>query len=301
MNDKIKVLDLFSGTGGFSYGLESTGKYQTVAFCENDQSARKVIKKHWPDVPLYDDVLTLPYDQLTGVDLICGGFPCQDISIANSKAGGIDGERSGLWNFFKKAIDEVRPKYAIVENVFAITARGLDRVLGDLASIGYDASWTIYDSQYFGVPQRRRRMYIVAVRDGIPAGSDIFEFDKRCGFDATRRLADFKESRRRDIQSGENFEAGIAYFTRQRSDEFIVAGVASTLLKRDYKDFTDLVVHQDGTVRRTVPRERLKLQGYPDDWFDGLELSKTDQYRLNGMTVNVVNYIGGRIYETFQI
>ena len=297
---KLKVLDLFSGTGGFTLGLERTGHFETVAFCEIEKPCQAVLKKHWPNIPIYEDVQKLPYDELRGkIDVAVGGFPCQDISIGNTKAEGIDGERSGLWKYFHKTISEIRPRYAIVENVFSLRVRGLDRVLGDLASIGYDAAWTIYDSQYFGVPQRRRRMYIVAVRDGIPADTDLFEFNERSGPQTADRLSNFKESRRRDIQSGEDFQEEIAYFTRQRSDEFAVAGVASTLLKRDYKDFTDLVVHEDGTVRRTVPHERLRLQGYPDDWFDGLGLSNTDQYRMNGMTTNVVEYIGNRILECF--
>ena len=92
--EKLKVLDLFSGIGGFSLGLERTGGFETVAFCEIEGFCQKVLNKHWPDVPIYEDVRNIDYDGT--VDVICGGFPCQDISIAG-KGAGIEGEKSGLW------------------------------------------------------------------------------------------------------------------------------------------------------------------------------------------------------------
>jgi site-specific DNA-cytosine methylase len=213
----------------------------------------------------------------------------------------IDGERSGLWKFFHKAIDEIRPRFAIVENVFALRNRGLDRVLSDLASIGYDATWTLFDSQYFGVPQRRRRMYILAVRDGIPPETDVFECDKRSGLETARRVNADKKLRKRDFEARNAIGEGITFFTRQRSDEFAQTGLSSTLAKRDYKSYTDLVVHNGVVVRRVMPHERLRLQGYPDTFFDGLDLPLMQKFRMNGMTVNVVKYIGERIHETFQI
>jgi len=297
----IKVLDLFSGTGGFSLGLKRAGGFETVAFCENEPSCQKVLKKYWPDLPIYNDVKLLPYDQFDGVDLICGGFPCQDISIAKQNAEGLDGEKSGLWRYFFQAIGEIRPRFALVENVFALKIRGLDRLIGDLGSIGYDATWTIYDSQYFGVPQRRRRMYILAVRDGIPANSDIFECDERSRLDAAKRVNSDKERRKRDYEARNGIGETIAYITRQRSDEYAATGLSSTLTKRDYKSYTDLVIHNEKIARRVMPHERLRFQGYPETYFDGLNLSLTDQFRMNGMTTNVVEYIGKRINATFQI
>jgi DNA (cytosine-5)-methyltransferase 1 len=131
----LRVLDLFSGIGGFSIGLERAGM-TTVAFCEIDKKAQLVLKKHWPDVPVFEDVSTLTKDLLDergiAVDVICGGFPCQDISYAGAGAG-IEGKRSGLWSEYARIIGELRPQYVIVENVSALLSRGLDRVLGDLA------------------------------------------------------------------------------------------------------------------------------------------------------------------------
>ena len=161
----FKVLDLFSGIGGFSLGLERTGGFETVAFCETDKFCQRVLAKHWPSVKCYSDVKDLTYERLKtdGIkpDVICGGFPCQDISIAG-KGAGIDGERSGLWSDFARLIGEIRPRYAIVENVSALLNRGLDRVLGDLAEIGYDSEWHCIPAAAVGAPHRRDRIWIVA-------------------------------------------------------------------------------------------------------------------------------------------
>ena len=128
MSEPLKILDLFSGIGGFSLGLERTGGFQTVAFCEIEKYCQKVLNKHWPEVPCYDDICTLTADRLASdgisIDVICGGFPCQDISTAGRGAG-IEGERSGLWREYARLIGELRPRFVIVENVAALLARGL--------------------------------------------------------------------------------------------------------------------------------------------------------------------------------
>jgi DNA (cytosine-5)-methyltransferase 1 len=160
----MRVLDLFSGIGGFSLGLERAGM-TTVAFCEVDKKCQKVLAKHWPEVPIFDDVKTLNKGLLDeksiSVDVICGGFPCQDISLAG-KGAGIEGERSGLWSEFARLIGEIRPQFVIVENVSALLGRGFDRVLGDLATIGYDAEWHCIPASAVGAPHRRDRIWIVA-------------------------------------------------------------------------------------------------------------------------------------------
>lgn len=164
LGDTMKVLDLFSGIGGFSLGLERAG-FKTVAFCEIEPFCRKVLKKHWPDVPIYEDVRELNANMLKNdgiaVDVICGGFPCQDISNAGAKAG-IDGKRSGLWSEYARLIGELQPRYVIVENVAALLHRGMGRVLGDLAKIGYDAEWHCIPACYVGAPHERDRLWIVA-------------------------------------------------------------------------------------------------------------------------------------------
>lgn len=160
----LKVLDLFSGIGGFSLGLERTGGFETVAFCEIDPFCRKVLAKHWPGVPIYEDVRTLKYDR--PVDLICGGFPCQDISTSKEGADGIDGERSGLWKEFARLVCEIRPRYVLVENVGRLLDRGLGRILADLATIGFDAEWCVLSASFVGAPHARDRTWIIAYPNG---------------------------------------------------------------------------------------------------------------------------------------
>jgi DNA (cytosine-5)-methyltransferase 1 len=162
----IKVLDLFSGIGGFSLGLEQH-RMETVAFCDSDAKARQVLMKHWPKVPIFDDVKTLKGAHVGSVDLICGGFPCQDISLAG-KGAGLAGERSGLWWEFHRLIKEIKPRWVIAENVSALRHRGLGEVLRSLVEIGYDAEWDCIPASAVGAPHRRDRIWIVAYPRRIP-------------------------------------------------------------------------------------------------------------------------------------
>jgi DNA (cytosine-5)-methyltransferase 1 len=159
----VNVLDLFSGIGGFSLGLERAGM-RTVAFCEIDPFCRRVLAKHWPGVPCADDITAREFRE-GEADIVCGGFPCQDISNAGERAG-IAGERSGLWRELLRAIRLVRPRYAIVENVAALLSRGMGTVLGDLAEIGADAEWHCIPASSVGAPHQRDRVWIVAYPDG---------------------------------------------------------------------------------------------------------------------------------------
>jgi DNA (cytosine-5)-methyltransferase 1 len=154
--------ELFAGIGGFSLGFERAGmecKWQV----EIDPYATAVLKKHWPDVRRHDDVRTFPptHTQDFSVDLICGGFPCQDISNAGDKKG-LRGNRSGLWKEFARIIGEIRPRYVVVENVSALLSRGMGTVLADLSSLGYDAEWHCIPAAAVGSPQFRDRVWIIA-------------------------------------------------------------------------------------------------------------------------------------------
>ncbi len=161
-----KVLDLFSGIGGFSLGLDRCGGFETAAFCEIDKKAQKVLRKHWPRTPIYSDIkeLTVERLQADGVPLptvITGGFPCQDISSAG-KGVGIVGSRSGLWSEMFRLIRDVCPKWAIIENVSALRSRGLALVLQDLCTIGYRAEWHCIPASAVGAPHQRDRIWILA-------------------------------------------------------------------------------------------------------------------------------------------
>jgi DNA (cytosine-5)-methyltransferase 1 len=163
-DNRPAVLDLFSGIGGFSLGLERAG-FRTAAFCEIDAAARRVLTKHWPSVPIFNDVSTLTKGRLDergiAIDVVCGGFPCQDISTSGNGAG-LGGARSGLWFEYLRIIGEFRPKVAIIENVAALRGRGLETVLRGLASVGYDAEWHCIPAFAVGAPHRRDRIWIIA-------------------------------------------------------------------------------------------------------------------------------------------
>ncbi len=201
----MKVLDLFSGIGGFSLGLERAG-FETVAFCEIEKYPQKILKKHWPDVPIYNDVRELTYERLKSdgiarIDVICGGFPCQDISAAGNQAGIGEETRSGLWSECARLLGDIRPKYAIFENVTALlNGSGGDwfkRVLWDIQSVGYDAEWHCIPASELGAHHHRDRIWIVAYprhrggRDDKRGKSDTSQQENRKGlrqFDTNKTL-----------------------------------------------------------------------------------------------------------------
>lgn len=174
----LTVLDTFSGIGGFSLGLERTGKFKTVAFCEMDAYCQEVLKQHWEGIPIYDyieDVTAgrLLQDGIGRVDVITGGFPCQDVSTAGSMwftPEGTNAPRSGLWAELARLIGEIRPRYAIMENVPNLIAgdggRWFGRILSDLAEIGFDAEWHCIPASGIGAPHRRERVWIIAYPSG---------------------------------------------------------------------------------------------------------------------------------------
>ena len=165
----MKVLDLFSGIGGFSLGLERAGM-ETVAFCEYDEKARLVLKKHWPEVPIYNDVRELNGRQFEGqsIDLICGGFPCQPYSVAGDRLGEKDDRH--LWPEYFRLIQEIRPAWIIGENVFGIVNLFIDSVLSDLESAGYRHETLIIPACAVNAPHRRERVWIVAHAKGGESG-----------------------------------------------------------------------------------------------------------------------------------
>ncbi len=162
MNKMISVGSLFSGIGGIELGLERTGNFRTEWFVENNGYARAVLRKHWPGLPIHSDITQMDWSKVAPVDMLTGGFPCQDLSYAGKGAGIKEGSRSGLWKEFYRAIRILRPKFVFVENVSALLSRGLDIVLGDLAAIGYDAEWYCVTASSVGAPHRRDRIFIIA-------------------------------------------------------------------------------------------------------------------------------------------
>ena len=186
MNERPTVGSLFAGIGGFDLGLERAG-FDVRWQVEIDPFCRQVLAKHWPDVRRYEDVRTVgshswanrimddmahsgcgdapscpqTYYGLEPVDVICGGFPCQDISLAGS-GDGLDGERSGLWREMARIVREVGPSYVYVENSPILTSRGLGRLLGDLAELRFDAEWGVLGACDVGAHHIRKRIWVLA-------------------------------------------------------------------------------------------------------------------------------------------
>jgi DNA (cytosine-5)-methyltransferase 1 len=160
---------LFAGIDGLGLGMEPHG-FQPAWFSEYEQAPSRVLAHHYPDVPNHGDITTVDWTQVEPVDVLTGGFPCQDISKAGKGAGIKEGTRSGLWFEYVRAIRDLRPRLVIIENVSALAVRGGDIVLGDLAACGFDAWWTTLRASDVGAAHRRERFFIVA----HAADGDVF-------------------------------------------------------------------------------------------------------------------------------
>ena len=344
----MRVLSLFSGQGGFDLGLEMAGM-EIVGQVESDPQCQRVLAHHWPDVWRAEDVRSVGGESarrastdgrvapdhdgrrqagtgLSGsVDLICGGFPCQDVSVAGKRAG-LDGARSGLWFEFQRIVSDLRPKYVLVENVLGLLSSNQGRdfaiIIDGLGELGYGVSWTVLDSQHFGVAQRRRRVFIVA---GPPDGrtEQILAISEGCGGhpetgraqgeDVANTLRD-SSARGSDAADRMTFVPKISYALAARNakgvslldgqDTFVVRTAQTSANGHGVSDMAHSLDGANGqaisgaSVRRLTPTECLRLQGFPDDWLDlDPPLSDGPKYRMcgNAVTVSVIEWIGRRM------
>jgi len=162
----LRLLDTFSGIGGFSLAARWVGGFETVAFVEREPFCQSILRKHWPEVPIHNDITTF-IPEPGSADVVCGGFPCQDISTAGKQAGIHHGTRSGLFYELIRVIRLVRPQFVILENVSAILSNGLDTVLGELAEAGFDAEWACIPASAVGACHRRDRWWLVAYANSL--------------------------------------------------------------------------------------------------------------------------------------
>lgn len=173
----MRVGSLFSGIGGFDLGFTVAG-FEIAWQVELDPYCRAVLAKHWPDVPRYNDIREVGSGVLQPVDVIVGGFPCQDLSVANARGEGLDGKDSGLWWEMLRVVSELQPRYIVVENVPRLINGGLDRVCGSLAEIGYSSEWNIISGADVGAPQIRERAWIISYPNRI-AGAQRNSYPQR--------------------------------------------------------------------------------------------------------------------------
>jgi len=234
-------VSLFAGVGGFDLGFEQAG-HTCVGQVEIDKYAQKVLKKHWPDVPLHDDVTTAvewakEIDLIGRVDIVCGGFPCQDVSVAGKRAG-IAGARSGLfWDAIRFA-QEVKAQTIVLENVPGLLSSNNGRdfgvVISAMADAGYrHIEWRVLDSQFFGVAQRRRRVFIVGSTTDRSGQPILVEQESLRGHSTQGRTTG-------QDATGEAPQSSVA---RMRGfGDYAIDQTASALKARDYKDATDIVI-----------------------------------------------------------
>jgi DNA (cytosine-5)-methyltransferase 1 len=311
----ITVGSLFTGIGGFDLGLENIGMKVSWQ-CEIDNRAREVLDHHWPELVIHTDIKEL-YN-VSPVNLLCGGFPCQDVSVAGQRAG-LAGDRSGLFHEYMRIIDEIHPRWVLIENVPGLlssqSGRDMGTVLGNLADLGYGFAYRVLDAQYFGVAQRRRRVFIVGcLGDATGAAEVLFEPTSLCGDSAPSR----KETKQvaaptaRGVgasgQSGHLIPAVSPCLEAhaQRNEPSKEAFVMSFHQTQDpisaYELTPALGATSEGMgvgmgmlVRRLTPIECERLQGFPDDWTSSI--SDSQRYRTlgNAVCVPVVEWIGQRI------
>jgi len=303
----VKVGSLFSGIGGFDLGLERAG--MTVRWqCEIDKAAQSVLRRHWPDATLYDDVTTLGAD-VERVDLICGGFPCQDLSVAGRRAG-LAGERSGLWHQFHRILGELAPRWVLIENVPGLLSSNGGRdfavVLRGLVELGYGVAWRILDAQYFGVAQRRRRVFIVGcLGDSARAAQVLFEPESLPGDTPPRREAWPRVADTLSVGANQTwgFPGELAPEVAACLNSGGNNGGFRTEPGEHLVAYALTAEGQQGmAVRRLTPTECERLQAFPDGWTaegaDGPQ-ADTSRYRQlgNAVCVNVAEWIGKRIVE----
>lgn len=189
------MLDTFAGIGGFSYAATKlVGGYRTTQFIEIDPFCQKILKKHFPFTPIHDDIRT--FSAIPGqYDVICGGFPCQSISVAGNRAGITEESRSGIFYELMRVIRMVRPRFVVLENVAAILNNGLDIVLGELSQAGYDAEWSVISASSLGACHRRSRWWCVAyTNDYGSSTSSISGFDDQTNNDSSKRTNQVSQS-----------------------------------------------------------------------------------------------------------
>lgn len=301
---KPEMVSLFAGIGGFDLGFERAG-FKSAFQCEIDPFCNEILAKHWPKTTRHSDIKELDGEAIPTADVWTGGFPCQDVSVARmgSPRKGLKGKRSGLFFEFARLIGERLPRVCVIENVPGLLSahegKDFQIIIQTLAELGYGVGWRVYNSRYFGVPQSRQRVYIVGChRDSFGPRAILFEPECREGDDSPRR---------------ENGEKVVSPFRQCFGDTRkgpIVQGIAYCLYacsaRHTGTDWSRTYVsYPDGRVRRLMPVECERIQGFPDGWTEPdedhpeLDIDRIDTLRYNALgnavTVNVAEWLARRV------
>lgn len=300
-----RVASFFSGIGGFDLGFQNAG-LSVVYQCEIDDFCNSLLERHWPNVERSRDIREVRNGKdVPKAELWCAGFPCQDVSLARARQrAGLNGRHTSLFYEFARLVDDARPEIVILENVPGLLSSHSGRdfwvILGILDKLGYAVAWRVLDSRFFGVPQSRRRLYLVGYR-GDPAGAASLLFEPQCsqgdieaiGGTGAKSLSPFKESLG-DPRVGPIVQR-LGYC------------LAATSGRHTGTDWSRTYITYPDAVRRITPLEAERLQGFPDGWtvpvgLNHKALAGQDSARYaalgNAVTVPVAEWIGNRVAES---
>jgi DNA (cytosine-5)-methyltransferase 1 len=289
---RLRVASFFAGIGGFDLGFERAG-FDVVLQCEIQNYCSHVLKRHWPQTSFVEDISTLGANAIPEADVWCGGFPCQDLSVARGslERRGLNGSRSGLFFRLASLAKKRKPRAILIENVHGLlnSNQGKDfaQLLHELDKLGYAISWRLLNSRYFGLPQSRPRVFICAwYRDPIAAGNALFEeksptpsINERDGF----------------LETSWTGQGPIAPKT--------AFCLSATSGRHTGTDWSRTYIAYRDEVRRLTPLECERLQGFPDNWTSvdevGVDIERVDSLRYhalgNAVSVSVVKWIADRI------
>lgn len=296
------VASFFSGIGGLDLGLERAG-FSVNFQCEVKPFCRDILKRHWPTLPLDTDIRSLDGSAIPKSDVWAAGFPCQDLSLARmGPRSGLRGVQSGLFHDFMRLVGECTPRAIVLENVHGLLSshggRDFAIVLKALDELGYGVAWRVLNSKDFGVPQQRRRVYIVAVHRDPGSASEVL-FESQCGDWNTKKSGQDEE------KSASLFQTIIGDFVKGPLVKSIAHCIYAESARHTGTDWSrNYVWYPDGRVRRFTPNEVEQVQGFPKDWTLPLSVTEGNGDRMdslryhavgNAVTPPVAKWVGQRL------
>lgn len=306
INHRFKHASFFSGIGGFDLGFGRAG-IETVFLCEKKDFCRTILKKHWAHVPCVEDINDVKVSEIPQAEIWSGGFPCQDLSLARMGVrAGLRGSQSGLFYRFAELLGEGVPKIVVLENVHGLLTshRGRDFaiVLKTLDELGYGLAWRVLNSKDFGVPQSRRRVFVVGVLGDAGSAAKIL-------FEPERSEGDIEESGRPRKKPTSLFQKIVGNPRKGPMTKAMAHCIYAESARHTGTDWSrNYVWYPDGRVRRLTSSEVERVQGFPDSWTlpQGIDadISRIESLRYhavgNSVTPAVANWIGGRIVEVMN-